>query len=85
MLRINTRSGDSGERLELEGRLTAEDVPEFEKVLAEALLRSAHVALDLSELIFLDPEGARLVRGLVARDVPVHGCSSFVVQLLGLR
>lgn len=85
MLRINTRAGCHGERLELEGRLTTAYVPELQKSVAEALDRSAHVALDLSELTFLDADGIRFLRELVARDVPIHGCSAFVVHLLGLR
>ncbi len=84
MLRINSRTCERGERLELMGRLTLPDVPELEGAVAEAFLRSPRVALDLSELTFLDSDGARVVRELHHRDVSIHGCSAFVAELLRL-
>jgi anti-anti-sigma regulatory factor len=85
MLRINKRDCECGERLELEGRLTGTDVPELEKVVAQARGRSSRVTLDLSELIFLDRNGVRLLREFQSQQVGIHGCSAFVAELLGLR
>lgn len=85
MLRINSRPCGFEERLELEGRLTAAYVPELEKTVAEALDRTTLLTLDLSELTFLDADGARVLRALQGDRVRVHGCSAFVAKLLGLR
>ena len=84
MLRINSRPGDCGERLELEGRLTHAYVPELERVVVEARDRSSLVTLDLAELTFLDAEGFGLLRRLQGQEVRIHGCSAFVAELLGL-
>jgi anti-anti-sigma regulatory factor len=85
MLRINTRTCEGGERLELEGRLTAAYLPELEKVVAEARRRARPLTLDLTELTFLDADGARVLRGLQSGGVQIRGCSAFVAELLGLR
>lgn len=85
MLRINSRDCECGERLELEGRLTGTSVPELDKVVAQARDRSSRVTLDLSELIFLDTDGVRLLREFQSQRVGIHGCSAFVADLLGLR
>ena len=85
MLRINGRTCECGERLELEGRLTKPYIPELEKAVVEARLRSSRVALDVSELTFLDSDGASALRELRRQDVEVHGCSAFVAELLGLN
>jgi ABC-type transporter Mla MlaB component len=85
MLRINGRTCQCGERLELEGRLTREYVPELGKAVAEARSRSARVSLDVSELTFVDVDGAQALRELRRQAVEVHGCSAFVAELLGLN
>jgi anti-anti-sigma regulatory factor len=85
MLRINQRPCECGERLELEGRLTTDYVPELAKVVAEARRRASLLTLDLSELTFLDAQGARFLRGLEADGIQIRGCSGFVAELLGLR
>jgi len=84
MLRINGRTCACGERLELEGRLTVPFVPELEQAVAAARLRSPQVSLDLSELVFLDTDGARYLRELRGQGIELHGASLFVAQLLGL-
>lgn len=81
MLRINARSCECVERLELQGRLTKPYLPELEKAVVEARARSARVALDVAELSFVDVDGARALR---RQQVEVHGCSAFVAELLGL-
>jgi anti-anti-sigma regulatory factor len=85
MLRINTRPCNCGERLELEGRLTAAYIGELEKVVGEARVRASRLSLDLSELAFLDADGARFLRSLQSDGIQIGGCSAFVAELLGLR
>lgn len=85
MLRISSRTCECGERLDLEGRLTAPYVPELHSAVAAARARSPRVSLDLSELSFLDTEGARCLRELRESGVELHGGSLFVVELLGLK
>ena len=84
MLRINSRTCQCGERLDLEGRLTRPHVAELERAVVEARLRSPRVSLDVSELTYLDSDGATAVRDLRRQGVEVHGCSAFVAELLGL-
>ncbi len=85
MLRITGRTCQCGERLDLEGRLTTPYLPELERAVVEARMRSAHVSLDVSELTYVDSDGARALRELRREDVEVHGCSAFVAELLGLH
>lgn len=85
MLRINGRTCECGERLELEGRLTRPDIAELEKAVVAARLRSPRVSLDLSELTYLDSDGATALRELRRQDVEIHGGSAFVAEVLGLH
>jgi hypothetical protein len=85
MFRISSRTCSCGERLDLEGRLTAPYLAELDKAVAEAHERSPHVSLDLAELSFLDPEAARHLRALRERGIELHGGSLFVAELLGLK
>ena len=85
MLRITPlTAADGAEQLQLEGRLAGAYITELRELVGSALERSSRVALDLSEVTFVDADGARLLRELVARDVEMHGCSSFLALLLGL-
>jgi len=85
MLRITPESLAEGvERFRLEGRLAGPYVVELGRVMGPPLGRPGRLALDLSGLTYVDTEGAQLLRELVARNVEVHGCSSFVAHLLGL-
>ncbi len=85
MLRINGRACECGERLELEGRLTRQDIAELEKAVMAARLRAPRVSLDVSELTYLDSDGATALRELQRQEVEVHGCSAFVAEVLGLH
>lgn len=85
MLRITPESLPEGvERFRLEGRLAGSDVVELGRVMAPPLGRPGRLAIELSGLTYVDTEGARLLRELVARNVEIHGGSSFVTHLLGL-
>jgi anti-anti-sigma regulatory factor len=84
-LRITPEGTEMGRvRYRLEGRLAGASVPELGRVLQPSLASSQRIALDLRGLAFLDAEGARLLRALVASNVRLHGCSGFVARLLGL-
>ncbi len=86
MLRITPlATTDGAERLKLEGRLAGDHIAQLEGLVGDALHRSSKVALDLSEVTFVDADGARLLRELIARDVEMHRCSTFLALLLGLR
>jgi hypothetical protein len=84
MLRITGRTCEHEERLELEGQLTAGYLDELENALADAQARSGRLALDLTELRYLDADATRYLRELHGRGVAIHGCSGFVAQLLGV-
>jgi hypothetical protein len=84
MLRITGTAGPHGERFELEGRLAGPHVLELQALVVSARRRVSQVCLDLSELTFLDTDGARVVRELSGQGVKIHGCSVFVAELLGL-
>jgi hypothetical protein len=85
MLRISSRTCTCGERLDLEGRLTGPFIAELDNAVRAAGERSPRVSLDLTELGFLDMDGARYLRGLRDRGVELHGGSLFVAELLGLK
>lgn len=85
MLRITAESTTDGvERFRLEGTLTDAYVAEVGRVVSPVLARPGRVSLDLSGVTFVDAAGAQLLRGLVTRNVEVHGCSLFVAHLLAL-
>ncbi len=85
MLRITPEgSADDVQRFRLEGRLAGAYVAELDRVLRPSLAGPRPVVLDLRNLTFADAEGALFLRGLVARNVQVDGCSGFVGHLLGL-
>ena len=84
-LRITPEDSAGGrERFRLEGSLAGLYVEELGKALGPSLAQPRRVALDLSGLTFVDAEGAQLLKDLLSRDVSIHGCSSFVAQLIGL-
>ena len=85
MLRITAeKTADGVERFRLEGRLTGAYVDEVSRVVDPFLDRPRRVSLDLRGVTFVDGVGAQLLRGLVTRNVEVHGCSAFVAHLLAL-
>ena len=84
MLRITSTHHDGIASLRLEGSLAGMWVEETRTVCAREVELGRRLALDLSEVRFVDPEGARFLRqmvdaGLVARS------SSYVTELLRLE
>lgn len=85
MLRITAEdAAGGGERFRLEGQLTGVYVAEVGRVVNPLLDQPGRISLDLRGVTFVDARGAQLLRALVARNVEVHGCSTFVAHLLGL-
>jgi len=85
MLRITSQTPvDGTARFRLDGRLTQTCVPGLDRALRPSLGGPSRVALDVSGLTFVDAEGAQVLKDLMARNVTIHGCSSFVARLIGL-
>lgn len=83
MLRIVVaEKPDRAATLELEGRVSGPWVIELQKSCEEALARSPRVALDLSNVSFVDRDGIELFRHLRDRDVTLVNCSPFVTAQL---
>jgi anti-anti-sigma regulatory factor len=78
--RISTIEADPATGLKLDGRLTAEVVPELRRVCAE--LRSS-VVLDLTDLRFADRLGVSVLRELKAQGAQLIGISHSLGLLLG--
>jgi len=82
MLRITSLESTEGTAtLKLEGRVAGPWVAELKRT-ADALLQRRPIGLDLSDVTYVDAQGAALLRDLQARQASVYGCSSFVAELL---
>jgi len=68
--------------LTVEGQLVGAWLPELRSVAEAALRRGGRVQLDLGGVRFASPEGAQLLRDLVARGCRLLRCSSFLDELL---
>ena len=85
MLRITAEDPAAGvERFRLEGQLKGAYVAEVGRVVNPLLDQPGRISLDLRGVTFVDALGAEFLRKLVTRNVEVHGCSTFVAQLLGV-
>ena len=78
-LRISAIEVDPN-RLKLDGRLTAELVPELRRVCAEL---EANVVLDLTDLRFADRQGVGALRELRAAGARLINVSHYLRLLLG--
>jgi anti-anti-sigma regulatory factor len=78
-LRISAIEADP-DRLKLDGRLTAEVVPELRRVCAEL---ESNVVLDLTDLRFADRQGVSVLRELKAQGAQLIGVSHYLGLLLG--
>jgi ABC-type transporter Mla MlaB component len=83
MLRITRESPDAGEVvLHLSGQITGRWVGELGRACGEASEAGTLVALDLSEVSFIDLDGVALLRELRARSVAFTNCSLFALEQL---
>ena len=78
-IRITTSTEEKRTTIRLEGRLSADGVPDLKREFQRA---EAPVRLDLSGLMSADAEGIREVRALSARGVDLCGASAYIRQLL---
>ncbi len=82
MLRITPEVVDGVRVLKLEGSLTGPWVRELQRVVDGSAARSERVKLDLSEVRYVDAEGAALLRTLMRGRVELSRRSTFVAELL---
>jgi len=83
MLKIErSESKNPGITLRLEGRVIGPWVEEVRKVSEKIIASGSTLALDLSEVTFLDREGIRLLQVLRQRQVTFLNSSVFVAEQL---
>lgn len=68
--------------LQLAGRLVGEWVEELRRACEPILARGDSLAVDLSEVSFVDQAGVELLRWLRGREAVLSNCSGFVAELL---
>ncbi len=84
MLKIETIEAAAGHAvLRLQGQLIGPWIDELER--AYAALSAGEVAMDLSEVSFVERRGVELLQSLGARGVPLLHCSAFVAEQLKAR
>jgi anti-anti-sigma regulatory factor len=83
MLKISVAESDKHSRtLRLEGQLSGPWVEELRHACEGILNDGLSLKLDLSEITFLDHQGALLLVGLKARRATLSGSSPFVSEQL---
>ena len=81
MLKITTtKDNDESARVRLCGQLTAEYVSELEQALAEAGKDAPRVALDLSNVTFVDRDAMMFLCGVRSRNIPIENIPSYVIR-----
>jgi len=71
--------------LRLEGRVVGPWVDELARSCEQVLAGGHALTLDVADVAFVEPRGARLLQDLLARGVAVAHCPAFVAeQLKGL-
>jgi hypothetical protein len=79
MLRITRIAGpEPATTLKIEGKL----IGPWVGALRETCDSGGPVRLDLSAVNFVDPDGVKLLRELLARGMTLAGCSGLVAELL---
>jgi RNA polymerase sigma-70 factor (ECF subfamily) len=82
MLRITTLRGHDGvTRLQLEGRLVEQTVPQL-RAACDGSIQGGGLLLDLTGVRFADPAGVQELRDLERRGTALSGCSGFLRELL---
>lgn len=82
MLRITSSTKDGAAWLKIEGKLVGPWVDECRAACMRTTNLGPRLALDLSEITFVDADGVRLLRELVEQGVEVPVRSNFVAELL---
>jgi hypothetical protein len=84
MLKITVSETDSSRRvIKLEGKLLGDWIDEVRRLFLD-VDECLSSGLDLSQLTFVDREGAELLLQLLRQGVRIESCSPFVAELLGL-
>jgi hypothetical protein len=84
MLKITVRRQEASQRvIRLEGKLLGDWIDEVRRLFLD-LDECPSPRLDLSQLTFVDREGAKLLLQLLRQGVRIESCSPFVTELLGL-
>lgn len=68
--------------LRLEGRVIGPWVDELERSCEQVLAGGHALTLDVADVAFVEPRGARLLKALLARGVAVENCPAFVSEQL---
>jgi hypothetical protein len=68
--------------LRLEGRMVGPWVPEARETCEKLLKKGRMIKLDLTEVLFVDPEGIKFLKRLISGGVTLAGCSLFVKEQL---
>lgn len=83
MLRLTeTQSAGEGVILRVEGRAVGLWVAELRQACERILSTGETLALDLSDLWFIDSDGVSLLRQLKERNVAVVNCPIFIAEQL---
>ena len=81
MLKITTtKDSEKSARVRLCGQLTGEYVRELEQSLAEAAKEASQVALDLSNVTFVDRDAMVFLCGVRSRRIPIENIPSYVMR-----
>ena len=81
MLKITTiREGPKSLRVRLCGQFTGEYVPELEKALSAENTETGKVALDLSNVTFVDRQAMVFLCGAKSRNVAIENIPSYVIR-----
>jgi anti-anti-sigma regulatory factor len=82
VLRITRNKSAGTNTLKVEGRLAGDWVRELSQAVSTTPADASRVVLDLSDLSYVDPDGAVLLRTLRERGLELMGGSSFVSSLI---
>jgi ABC-type transporter Mla MlaB component len=82
MLRITTEVAEGKPTLKIEGSVTGPWVSELRKAVDSSRVCAERVRLDLSDVRYVDAEGAALLRELLRDHAEIGRRSTFVAELL---
>jgi ABC-type transporter Mla MlaB component len=86
MLMITRSDGtDLSHTLKLEGKLLETWIGELKSACGESLATPGSVRLDLCDLTFIDPAGARFLTELIRGGARVIACSGYVAEMLHIN
>jgi len=75
-----TKDNDESSRVRLCGQLTSEYVTELEQALTEAGKDTPKIALDLSNVTFVDRDAMVFLCGVRSRNIPIDNIPSYVMR-----